>query len=160
MTAIDDRQGPIDSFAGHIRRLYDWLGRFPEPVLALMFRIGVASTFFKSGLNKTANWELTVSLFADEYKLPLLPPEMSAFLGTTAELVCPVLIAAGLAARLGAAALLAMTLVIQVFVYPANWSEHLIWASLLAYIVTRGPGRWSLDHVIAEGTMRSTAGAR
>ena len=160
MAPLNDRQGPIDAFFSSVRSLYAWLGRFPEDALALMFRIGVASVFFKSGLNKTGNWELTVALFADEYKLPLLPPEIAAWLGTTAELVCPVLIAAGLAARLGAAALRAMTFVIQVFVYPANWSEHLIWAALLAYILTRGPGRWSIDHVIAEGPARLTAGAR
>lgn len=129
--------------------LLDMLERVPMAALALLFRVGVGGVFFRSGLNKTDNWDLTVQLFADEYKVPVLPPELAAYLATTAELTCPVLIVAGLAARLGAAALLAMTAVIQIFVYPVNWPEHLIWASLLAYIVSRGPGPISLDRWIA-----------
>lgn len=129
--------------------LLDMLERVPMAALALLFRIGIGGVFFRSGLNKTDNWDLTVQLFADEYKVPVLPPELAAYLATTAELTCPVLIVAGFAARLGAAALLAMTAVIQIFVYPVNWPEHLIWASLLAYIVSRGPGPISLDRWIA-----------
>ena len=132
-----------------IASLLDALERVPMAALALLFRIGVSAVFFRSGLNKTDNWDLTVQLFAEEYKVPVLPPELAAYLATAAELTCPVLIMAGLAARLGAAALLAMTAVIQFFVYPVNWPEHLIWASLLAYIVSRGAGPLSLDRLIA-----------
>jgi putative oxidoreductase len=160
MIAINGRTGPTQTLANLVRRAYGWLDRFPASLLALMLRLGVAGVFFKSGLTKTSNWELTVSLFADEYKLPLLPPEIAALLGTTAELLCPVMIAAGLGARLGAAALLVMTFVIQVFVYPANWSEHLMWAAILAYVLTRGPGPFSLDHVIASAHGRPATGVR
>jgi len=69
-------------------------------------------------------------------------------MATAAELSCPLLLFAGLAARLGAAALIAMTIVIQVFVYPTNWPEHLLWASLLAYVISRGAGVLSADHMI------------
>jgi putative oxidoreductase len=98
---------------------------------------------------KLANWDLTVALFANEYRVPLLPPDLAALLATSAELACPVLIAVGLGARLGAAALLGMTFVIQVFVYPENWSEHLLWASMLLYVLARGAGLLSIDHLIA-----------
>ena len=103
LTLFNDRTSTTGGLAGIVRDFYVVLEGFPTSILTLMFRIGIASVFFKSGLNKTSNWDLTVSLFADEYKLPLLPPELAAYLGTTAELVCPMLIALGLATRLGAA---------------------------------------------------------
>ncbi len=123
--------------------------RLPQPVLDLAFRVGIAAVFFKSGLVKISSWPTTVLLFRDEYRVPILPHELAAVLATAAEMTCPALLAFGLAARLGAAALLGMTAVIQVFVYPANWSEHLVWAALLAHIIARGPGPWSLDRLLA-----------
>ena len=95
-------------------------------VLELAFRIGIAGVFWTSGMTKTSTWEQTVALFRDEYKVPILSPEVAAYLATTTELACAVLLAVGIAARFGAAALLGMTLVIQVFVYPANWLVHLL----------------------------------
>lgn len=138
------------SLAVRLSALFDMLGRFPIAALELMFRVGVGAVFFKSGLVKIQSWESTIALFHDEYRVPLLPPEIAAYLGTAAELICPILIIAGLGARLGAAALLGMTFVIQVFVYPENWAEHLIWAGLLTYILTRGAGVVSADHWIAQ----------
>jgi len=131
-----------------IHLVLDGLGRFPLAVLEFGLRLGVAATFFKSGLVKLASWQQTVALFREEYRVPVLPPELAATLGTAAELICPVLIVAGIGARLGAAALLGMTFVIQTFVYPDNWAEHLTWASVFAYVLTRGPGALSIDHVI------------
>jgi putative oxidoreductase len=136
--------------AGTIARLLNWLGRFPLALILLFLRIGVGGTFFKSGLTKIQSWDTTLSLFAEEYKVPLLPVELAAFLATAAELICPVMIVLGLFARLGAAALLGMTFVIQVFVYPDSWVEHLLWASALLYILTRGPGALSIDAQIAK----------
>ena len=133
---------------GHVVRLRDTLGHFPRPLLDLAARLGVGAVFFKSGLTKIASWEITLDLFRDEYKVPVLPPELAAYFGTAIELTAPVLIVLGLGARLGAAALLGMTLVIQTFVYPENWSEHLLWASVLAMVLSRGPGALSLDHLI------------
>lgn len=123
--------------------------RFPLSLLELGMRIAVGATFFRSGMNKLESFDTAVELFREEYRLPLLPPEIAAYLGTAVELSAPVLVILGVFARLGAAALLAMTLVIQFLVYPGNWTEHLMWASILAYVLTRGPGRLSIDRIIA-----------
>jgi putative oxidoreductase len=125
------------------------LGRAPQSVFTLLFRVSVGAVFFKSGLVKIQSWESTLGLFRDEYALPLLPPDVAAYLGTAAELICPVLIVLGLFARFGAAALFGMTMVIQFLVYPENWAEHLMWASLLGFIIARGAGTLSLDAAIA-----------
>jgi putative oxidoreductase len=135
-------------------RLFNLLGRFPLALVLLFLRIGIGGTFFKSGLNKIQSWDSAVSLFAEEYKVPLLSPELAAYLATAAELACPVMLVLGLLARLGAAALLGMTFVIQFFVYPENWVEHLLWAAALLYILTRGPGALSLDALIARRVYR------
>ncbi|WP_289295070.1 DoxX family protein [uncultured Reyranella sp.] len=123
--------------------------RFPLSVLELGMRVAVGATFFRSGMNKFQSFDTAIELFREEYRLPLLPPEIAATMGTAVELTAPVLLVLGLFARLGAAALLAMTLVIQFLVYPGNWPEHLMWASILAYILTRGPGSLSIDRIIA-----------
>jgi len=125
------------------------LSRLPEALFTLLFRVSIAAVFFKSGLVKIQSWETTVGLFRDEYNLPILPPAIAAYLGTALELTAPVLIVLGLFARLGALGLLAMTFVIQFLVYPENWAEHLMWASLLGWIIARGPGAISIDHLIA-----------
>lgn len=134
--------------AGAVRRLYAGLEAFPLSVVEVMMRIGVGAVFFKSGLTKIANMEIAVDLFREEYKMPLLPPEVAAPLATAAELTAPVLLFVGLLTRPAATALLGMTAVIQLFVYPANWSEHLLWASILIYLLTRGPGSLSVDHLV------------
>ena len=95
------------------------------------------------------SFDTAIALFRDEYRLPLLPPEIAAYMGTTVELTAPVLLVLGLFARLGAAALLVMTLTIQFLVYPENWPEHLMWASILAYVLSRGPGALSIDRIVA-----------
>jgi putative oxidoreductase len=124
-------------------------GRFPLSLLELGMRVAVGATFFKSGMNKFQSFDTAIELFREEYRLPLLPPEIAAYLGTAVELSAPVLLVLGVFARFGAAALLVMTLTIQFLVYPGNWPEHLMWASILAYVVTRGPGRLSIDRLIA-----------
>lgn len=124
-------------------------GRFPLSLLELGMRVAVGATFFKSGMNKFQSFDTAIELFREEYRLPLLPPEIAATMGTAVELSAPVLLILGLFARFGAAALLVMTLTIQFLVYPGNWPEHLMWASILAYVVTRGPGRLSIDRLIA-----------
>jgi putative oxidoreductase len=122
------------------------LERFPLSVLQFLFRICIAAVFWTSGLTKIASWQTTVALFRDEYKVPLLPPELTAMLGAAVELSCPVLLVLGLATRLATLPMLGMTVVIEVFVYPEDWIEHLTWASLLLFILTRGPGAISVDH--------------
>lgn len=125
------------------------LARVPLPLLELLMRIGVAGVFWKSAMVKISNPDLTAALFAEEYRVPLLSPEVAAQLATMLELVCPILLVFGIGARFGAAALLGMTFVIQAFVYPDNWLEHLLWASILLYVLCRGAGAFSADHLVA-----------
>lgn len=131
-------------------RLVDRINCFvSHPVLALGARLSMAGVFWISARTKVDGWltvsDTAVSLFEDEYKLPLLPPELAAHLAAYAEHLFALLLVLGLATRLSAAALLAMTLVIQFFVYPSAWATHLGWATLLLYLIGRGPGALSLD---------------
>ncbi|MGD9879693.1 MAG: DoxX family protein [Reyranella sp.] len=140
---------PMPTIVGRLDAARARAGRFPLSLLELGMRVSVGATFFRSGMNKVQSFDTAITLFREEYRLPLLPPEIAAYLGTAVELSAPILLVLGLFARLGAAALLAMTLVIQFLVYPANWPEHLMWASILAYVLTRGPGALSIDRAIA-----------
>ena len=124
-----------------------FLQRLPLPLIQLLFRLAIASVFLKGGLNKTANWMLTVQLFADEYQVPVLPPEIAAKMAVTFELGCSTLLVLGLATRLATLPLLGMLAVIQTFVYPHSWSDHLIWGSILLFLLTRGAGAISLDRL-------------
>lgn len=137
------------SLAARVVEGIDRLGLVPTGVFQALFRVAVGAVFFKSGLTKIANWDTTLALFANEYNLPILPPDIVALLGTTAELACPVLLVLGLASRLATLPLLAMTITIQLLVYPENWAEHLTWFGMLGFILTRGPGPVSLDALIA-----------
>lgn len=142
-----------------IRSALAALERFPLPILVLAMRIGVGMVFFKSALTKMDDsWLLSdsaVQLFQDEYKVPVLPPRLAAWLGLLNEFFGSIMVTVGLGARLGAAALLGLVCVIQFLVYPGNWAEHLMWASLLAYVLTRGPGPISLDHLIAKRALHA-----
>jgi putative oxidoreductase len=139
---------PVSGLRASLARVLDVLGRFPLPVLQLMFRLAVASVFIKAGLTKIASWETTVQLFADEYKVPVLSPDLAATMAATFELGCSALLVVGLATRLATLPLLGMIAVIQTFVYPNAYAEHVTWASLLLFLLTRGAGPWSLDRVL------------
>ncbi|MDQ7248343.1 DoxX family protein [Dongia sedimenti] len=138
---------PSPSLLGRVHRLYDRLGLLPLSVLQLMARVGMAVIFWRSGQAKLANWDLTLQLFANEYKVPVLPPEIAAPLAAAVELSCPVLLVLGLFTRLATLPMIGMTLVIQSFVYPMAWVDHLIWMTLLLLLLSRGPGIFSLDHL-------------
>jgi putative oxidoreductase len=136
-----------------IARLIEALERVSyDTLVATPARLFVATTFFLSGRTKVEGVltlkPTTFYLFTYEYALPVIPPALAAHLATYAEHLFPLLLVIGLAARLSAAALLVMTLVIQIFVYPGAWATHLLWASALAFIIFRGPGALSLDHLI------------
>jgi putative oxidoreductase len=135
----------IDAFV----RVRSALERVPLSILQLAMRIGVGSVFFKAGLLKYASWEFTVQLFRDEYRVPLLDPVVAARIAMFQELTIPILLFAGLATRLATIPLLGMIAVIQTFVYPSAWTEHLVWSSILVLLLTRGPGVFSLDYLIA-----------
>ena len=125
----------------------------PHSLLALAARFALAGIFWQSGRTKVEGWfTLTDSahfLFREEYKLPLLPPELAAQLATVSEHLFAVLLLLGLCTRLSALALLSMTLVIQLFVYPDAWPTHLSWAGLMLYLAGRGGGWLALDHALA-----------
>lgn len=142
-----------------------WLEQFPLSIVQLAMRIGVGAVFFRAGLLKYNSWEFTVQLFRDEYKVPLLDPAVAARIAMTQELTVPLLLFVGLATRLATVPLLGMIAVIQTFVYPNAWTEHLVWTSILVFLLTRGPGALSLDHLIdrrlstTEARSTSPAGA-
>jgi putative oxidoreductase len=121
------------------------------PIVDLAVRIGVATVFFKSGLSKLASWSSTVSLFENEYAVPLLPPELAAYLGTGVELAFPVLLALGLGSRFAAFVLFVFNIV-AVVSYPdlgaAGLKEHQTWGLLLLVTLLHGPGALSLDRLI------------
>ena len=136
-----------------------WPGRLasvPLSIHQLLFRLGVASVFLKAGLVKASSWEPTVALFRDEYRVPVLTPELAAALATAFELGCSTMLIVGLGTRLATLPLLAMIVTIQLFVYPSAWPEHLVWGSILFFLLTRGSGSISLDHLLA----RAWAGRR
>ena len=125
--------------------------RIPYSFIALASRIAVADVFWRSGQTKVNGLSIreeTFYLFREEYKVPLLPPDLAAYLSTIGEHVFPVLLFFGLASRLSALGLFGMTMVIQLFVVPGGWPEHILWLSLLTLIIARGPGAFSLDHLI------------
>ena len=124
------------------------LGWFPLAVHQLLFRLAIGGVFLKAGLVKIASWQSTVALFRDEYRVPVLPPEVAATLASTFELGCSILLVLGLASRLATLPLLGMILTIQLFVYPDAWPEHLVWTSILIFLLTRGPGAISIDRAI------------
>lgn len=125
-------------------------GLVSHSLLALIARIGIAAMFFLSGRTKVTGFltltESTYSLFREEYKIPLIPPEIAAHMAAYAEHLFPLLLVLGLFTRFAALALLGMTLVIEVFVYPDAWPIHLSWAGLLLYLVGRGGGGLSMDN--------------
>ena len=140
--------------------------RIPDSLILLLARVSIAATFWLSGQTKIEGLVLdpiglqahlgwprladgTVELFRSEYALPLLPAEPAALLAATAEHVFPLLLVLGLATRPAAAALLGMTVVIQLFVYPGAWPTHGMWAALLLLLLARGAGRFSFDHALA-----------
>jgi putative oxidoreductase len=129
-----------------IERAICALERVPYSLLAIPLRLAVATVFWNSGTTKLANWDATLQLFEDDYKLPLLPPDLAAHLGASIELTTPVLLVLGLATRPAALVLLGMTTVIEVFVYPQAWPTHIQWAAMLLILLCRGAGGLSLDH--------------
>ena len=121
-------------------------------VLALVSRVSIAAIFFLSGRTKVEGLltikDTTYELFRTEYRLPLVPPEIAAHMSAYVENIVPILLVLGLFTRGSALVLLGMTTVIEVFVYPDAWPTHLSWATILLYLIARGGGRVSLDHVL------------
>jgi putative oxidoreductase len=124
------------------------LGRFPLSIIQLAMRLGVGLVFFNAGLLKLQSFEFAVKLFEDEYKVPVLSPAVAARLAMFNELTFSTLLFLGLGTRFATLPLLGMISVIQIFVYPQAWPDHVLWGSILIFLLTRGPGALSLDHLI------------
>jgi len=148
----------------------DWLvrrfERIPNGLIALLARFSIAAVFWNSGQTKVQGlvvnfvsgdfvlgWprlsDSALALFQYEYELPFVSPELAAPMAAFAEHLLPLLLLFGLATRFSALALLGMTLVIQVFVYPGAYATHGTWAALLLYLMARGPGVFSIDHLLS-----------
>ncbi len=138
-------RSPIAAFGLRVVRLLDCV---PYTFLAIPLRAAVATVFWNSGMTKLANWDATLALFADEYRVPLLPPDIAANVAASIELTTPVLLVLGFLTRPAAAVLLGMTAVIEIFVYPQAWPTHIQWAAMLLVLLFRGPGGFSVDHFI------------
>lgn len=138
------------------RRIYALIDQHIAPVIDLFARIYIANVFFTSGLTKIQDWSVTVALFTDEYRVPILPPALAAFMGAAGELVLPVLLVLGLGGRLGALGLFAVNIMAVVSYYhvlslpaqQAGLTNHLVWGIVLAMLFAHGPGRWSLDTLL------------
>jgi putative oxidoreductase len=144
---------PIASSAGFYGRFVSLASTLlPRDLILLVQRVGIASIFFLSGRTKvdgllTVN-DTAFELFRSEYALPLVKPELAAYAATYSEHLFPILLVLGLFSRFAGFALLGMTVVIQLFVYPDAWPTHLSWAGLLLPIIAMGPGKLSLDRLI------------
>jgi putative oxidoreductase len=147
-----------DGLGRPIGRLNRWLDRVPYAALALPLRLAVATVFWDSGMTKLADWNATLALFTDEYQVPLLPPEVAANLALAIEVTTPLLLVLGLLTRPAALALLGMTTVIEVFVYPQAWPTHIQWVAMLLVLLCRGAGAFSLDALIEHLWRRSRNG--
>jgi putative oxidoreductase len=131
-----------DNLLGRVRRRLDAV---PYSLLAIPLRLAVATVFWNSAMTKLANWQTALALFADEYKVPLLPPDVAAHIAVSIELSTPVLLALGILTRPAALVLLGMTSVIEIFVYPQAWPTHIQWVAMLLVLLCRGAGTFSLD---------------
>jgi putative oxidoreductase len=156
----------MNTIARWIRAAITLCERIPHSLIALLARFSIAAVFWKSGQTKIEGLKIdivdgtfnpgwprlsdsAIDLFRDEYKVPLISPELAAPFVAAAEHMLPLLLLIGLATRLSALGLLAMTAVIQIFVYPGAYPTHGVWAAVLLYLVARGPGTVSMDHWIA-----------
>lgn len=137
-----------------VRAVFAALGSLPWAILVLPMRLAGFAVFWRAGKVKLDDWAGTVMLFREEYRVPVLPPELAAALATSVELGAAVALLLGLMTRLSALALLGLTLVIQVFVYPEAWPTHIQWLAFLLPLLARGPGEISLDHLIARQFLR------
>ena len=143
IAASKSSHASVCAMAGRVLR---WLNQVPYAVLALPLRLAVATVFWNSAMTKLANWDTTISLFTDDYKVPLLPPELAAHMALAIELTTPALLVAGLFTRFPALVLLGMTAVIEIFVYPQAWPTHIQWAAMLLVLLARGAGSVSIDY--------------
>ena len=153
MTDVSPAASHVGSVAGRIiQQAIATLDCIPYWLIALAARIFPAAVFWQSGETKVAGWHLkpsAVALFQNEYQLPLIDPTIVAYASAFSEHFFPILLVIGLATRFSALALLFMTAVVEIFVYPGAWPTHGVWATCFLVVIARGPGLLSVDHLIA-----------
>lgn len=133
-----------------------WLEAIPYTLLALPLRFAVATVFWRSAMAHLANWQTTLYLFHNDYRLPFLPPDPAAYMAVSIEVSTPILLVLGLLTRPAALMLLGMTTVIEVFVYPQAWPTHIQWAAMLLVLIARGPGKLSVDWLVRRWFLKNT----
>jgi putative oxidoreductase len=136
------------SMTAIVRQAFDLLDHVPDWLLAIPLRLAVATVFWDSAMAHLANWQTTLELFQTEYQVPILPPDVAAYMAVSIEVSAPILLVLGLAARAAALVLLGMVTVIELFVYPQAWPTHIQWAAMLLVLVCRGAGMISVDRLI------------
>ena len=141
--------------SGTLYTVRAWLERIPYSFIALVARLATAVVFWRSGSVKLDDWAGTLSLFEDEYKVPLIPAHLAAYMATAMELGGAVLMLVGLGTRAVALAYLGMITIIQTFVYPNAWPTHIQWAAFLLILLARGPGGWSLDALLTRSMRKA-----
>jgi putative oxidoreductase len=134
-----------------IGHLYALLDRVPLSLPLLVARAATFSVFLRSGLVKLSDWSATLMLFRDEYKVPVIPYQAAAYLAASMELGCSTLILLGLLTRVSVLGLFGMITTIQLFVYPSAWPDHIQWIGFMLFLLLRGPGAISIDHLISKG---------
>ena len=135
------------------------LDSIPYWFIALAARVFPAAVFWQSGETKVAGWHLkpsAIALFQNEYQLPLIDPSIAAHAAALSEHVFPILLVIGFATRFSALALLLMTAVIEIFVYPDAWPTHGVWATCFLILIARGAGPLSLDHLLARKYLKTS----
>jgi putative oxidoreductase len=154
MTDLSPAAAHSGSVPGRIiQRVIAAMGCIPDWLIALAARVFPAAVFWQSGQTKVAGFHLkpsAIALFQNEYQLPLIDPAIAAHISAFSEHFFPILLVIGLATRFSALALLFMTAVIEIFVYPDAWPTHGVWATCFLVVISRGPGWLSLDHLIAQ----------
>jgi len=154
MTDLSPAAAHSGSVPGRIiQRAIAAMGCIPDWLIALAARVFPAAVFWQSGQTKVAGFHLkpsAIALFQNEYQLPLIDPVIAAHISAFSEHFFPILLVIGLATRFSALALLLMTAVIEIFVYPGAWPTHGVWATCFLVVISRGPGWLSLDHLIGQ----------
>jgi putative oxidoreductase len=145
-TRTDQASG--SSWVASLQAIVQKLNAIPYSVIALIARAATFSVFFRSGTQKLSDWNSTLLLFQNEYHVPVLPPNIAAYIAASLELGASTLVLIGLCTRVSVTALLGMTAVIEIFVYPMAWPDHIQWLAFMFIIFARGPGRISLDALL------------
>lgn len=166
MNTPSNANAGIGAISGPIQRVIALVGRIPDSLIAIIGRFSIAAVFWLSGQTKVDGFAINIvtgdfhlgwphlndtalMLFQEEYKLPFISPAVAAPMAAFAEHFFPILLLLGLATRFSALALLGMTLVIEIFVYPDAYPTHGVWVAVLLFLIAKGPGKLSTDHWIA-----------